>query len=246
MDKQKKAPNPRPWMEVDPEPLPAEDAALLAEVYDYADMLSSAESKADSVAMAKAAALERLYQSQSWVEEWNRARPPKPDAIGRPVDPTSRNRFAQWLAWRGEKEQRNTLRSSRVYQLLTARKVASYFHLGGNNLSEKVVRPAAWMLTHGYAERIHEVEALALAIADGAPITDKVMRKALSEWKAKNLTRKDIDRGKAIARSRPIRKRAEEDFTELVKQNPVEAREFIKWAADVLRAEAKKKLQVVS
>jgi len=245
VDKQKKAPNPRPWMEVDPEPLPAEDEALLAEVYDYADMLSSAESKADSVAMAKAAALERLYQSQSWVEEWNRARPPKPDAIGRPVDPASRNRFAQWLAWRGEKERRPVLASRHVYQLLNVSKVASYLRHGAIK-SERAIRPAAWMLSHGYAERIPEVEALALQIADGAPITDKVMRKALSEWKAKNLTRKDIDRGKAIARSRPIRKRAEEDFTELVKQNPVEAREFIKWAADVLRAEAKKKLQVVS
>lgn len=246
MDKQKKAPNPRPWMEVDPEPLPAEDAALLAEVYDYADMLASAETQADSVAMAKAEALEKLYQRGTWAEEWNRARPPKPDAIGRPVDPLSRNRFAQWQAWRAEKERRASLASRHIYRLLNARAVATYLTRGSNNLTERAVRPATWMLTHGYAERIPEVEALALQIADGAPITDKVMRKALSEWKAKNLTRKDIDRGKAIARSRPIRKRAEEDFTELVKQNPVEAREFIKWAADVLRAEAKKKLQVVS
>ena len=124
----RKPPNPRPWMEVDPEPLPAEDADLLEQVYEYAEMLASAESRADSVAMAKAEALERLYQRGTWAEEWNRARPPKPDAIGRPVDPLSRNRFAQWQAWRAEKERRRSLPSRRVYQLLNARAVASYLN----------------------------------------------------------------------------------------------------------------------
>lgn len=232
-------------MDVDPEPLPDEDAALLAEVYDYAEMLASAETQADSVAMAKAEALERLYQRGTWADEWSRARPPKPDAIGRPVDPMSRNRFAQWQAWRAEKEHRRSLASRRIYQLLNAAAVRTYLHHGASN-SERAIRPAVWMLTHGYAERIPEVEALALQIADGAPITDRTMRKALSEWKAKNLSRKDIDRGKAIARSRPIRKRAEEDFSDLLKQNPDEARDFIVWAQEEFKKAARSKFQVVS
>lgn len=247
VEDKRKPPNPRPWMEVDPEPLPAEDADLLEQVYEYAEMLASAESRADSVAMAKAEALERLYQRGTWAEEWNRARPPKPDAIGRPVDPLSRNRFAQWQAWRAEKERRRSLPSRRVYQLLNARAVASY--LNGRTkkaATEFAIRPLSWMLTHGHAERIPEVETIAVQIADGGPITDRVMRKALSEWKAKNLSRRDLDRGKQQARSRPLRKRAEDEFGALLKQDPAEAREFIKWAADQLREAAKQKLQVVS
>ena len=248
MEDKRKPPNPRPWMEVDPEPLPAEDAALLEQVYEYAEMLASAESRADSVAMAKAEALERLYQRGTWAEEWNRARPPKPDAIGRPVDPLSRNRFAQWQAWRAEKERRASLPSAHVYRLLNASKVRSYFTRGRNksDVTERAVLPLSWMLTHGYAERIPEVEAIAVTFADGGPITDRIMRKALAEWKAKNLSRRDLDRGKQQARSRPLRKRAEDEFGALLKQDPAEAREFIKWAADQLREAAKQKLQVVS
>ena len=248
MDSKRKPPNPRPWEDVDPEPLPDEDAALLAEVYEYAEMLASAESQADGVAMAKAEALERLYQRGTWAEEWNRARPPKPDAVGRPVEPMSRNRFAQWQAWRARKDRRPCLGSSHVYRLLAARTLLSYFPPGGiNSLSgEKSVRPLHWMLTNGHAERIPEVVAIAQGIAGSGPLTDTVMRKALAEWKKANLSQRDINRGKRIARARPMRKVCETDFLLLLKQDPEAAREFLKWGADTFRQAAKAKLQVVS
>ncbi len=244
MDTKRKPPNPRPWMDAEPEPLPAEDAALLEEVYGFAEMLASAESDADAVAMRKAESLERLYQSGAWAQEWNRVRPPKADAVGRPVDPLSRNRFAQWQAWRAEKEQRGSLRSSRIYQLLNARTVAGYFHSRGNN-SEFAIRPLTWMVTHGMADRIPEVEAIARDLADGGPLTNAIVRKALTQWKS-SLTPKDRGRAIANAKGRPIRKTCENDFNRLMETNPVEAREFVKWAADQIRAAAKANLQVVS
>lgn len=235
--------NPRPWMDVDPEPLPEEDAALLAVVVKYAETAQSAENRVDSLGLTAAAALNALYaRTDLWAEEWNRVRPPKPDAIGRPVDPTSRNRFSQWLAWRAEKSSVPAVRQPHVYRLLHASTSADYFLPGERTRTTvKGLAPLSWMLTHGYADRIPEVRQIILAAAGDGPITEKITRKALSEWKAKNLTRKDIDRGKAVARSRPIRKRAEDDFDELMRTNPEDARDFIKWAAERLLASAERK-----
>ena len=48
-----------------------------------------------------------------------------------------------------------------------------------------------------------------------------------------------IDRGKAVARTRPIRKDAEDDFLRLFKQSgPDEAKDFIRWAVAQLKVRA--------
>ena len=100
----------KPWENVDPSPLPDTDASLLAELYEYAEQIADADSRNDSSSMDKAAKLEALYLSTAWSDEWSAAKPAKPhDAVGRPVDPRSRNRFNEWMQWRAGKEHRHAL-----------------------------------------------------------------------------------------------------------------------------------------
>ncbi len=235
----KKAPNPRPWMDVDPEPLPESDAALLDEVLEYAAQIADGEKALDEIAMSKASALERLYRSQSWSDEWTAARPPKPNAVGRPVEPTSRNRFVQWIAWRAEKTARPTLKSAHVYRLLKSQDVASYLSGRRNNYTEYAIRPLGWMVSRGYAERIPEVEQIAVALANGGPVTSREFSKALAEWKAKTLGPSGVARANRTAQAQNYRPVVEHDFRQLMEQDPFEAREFVKWAAAQLKAAAK-------
>jgi hypothetical protein len=228
----------RPWENVDPSPLPDVDASLLAELYEYAEQIADADTRADSTSMDKAAKLEALYTSTAWSDEWSAAKPPKPhDAVGRPVDPRSRNRFNEWLQWRAEKENRHALNRASIYRLLTAREVSSYI-APGRYKSEKSLRPWAWMLKAKYGERLPEVERMALEIANGKPVTESVARKALAQWKLEVLGGREAKKASLGITARSRRKVVEADFKDLLMHDANEAREFIKWAADQLRLRA--------
>ena len=232
------SPIPKPWESVDPAPLPETEASLLAEVYEYAEQIAEADSRTDSSSMEKAAKLEALYQSTAWSDEWDAAKPAKPrDAVGRPVDPRSRNRFNEWLQWRAAKEHRIVLQRRHIYQLLTARDVRSYVRHGAYN-SERSLRPWAWMLKAKYADRLPEVERIALEIANGAPITEPIARKALAKWKADVLGGREAKKASLAITARSRRTVAEADFKDLLMYDASEAREFVKWAADQLRLRA--------
>lgn len=223
---------PKPWEAIDPKPLPETDAALLDEVLDYAAQIAVGESRLDSESMLKAKALNSLYCSESWVSEWMEARPAKPSAAGRPAQPDSRNRFAQWLTWRAEKQRKAALVSRQVYMLLNAVSVSDYLNHGSNKYTERTIRPLTWMVSRGYADRIPEVERRALDIANGAPITNRIMAKALAEWKKENLGRVGTTKANREAKARNFRAAAETDFRRLMADSPTEAREFLKWAAE--------------
>ena len=228
----------KPWESVDPSPLPDTDASLLAELYEYAEQIADADSRNDSSSMDKAAKLEALYLSTAWSDEWSAAKPAKPhDAVGRPVDPRSRNRFNEWLQWRAGKEHRMALHRGYIYRMLTAREIASYVAPGRHN-SEKALRPWAWMLKAKYGERLPEVERMALEIANGKPVTESVARKALAQWKLEVLGGREAKKASLGITARSRRKVVEADFQDLLKHDASEAREFIKWAADQLRLRA--------
>ena len=235
----KKTPPPKPGADVTPGALPETEAALLGEVLDYADAIASADSTLDTVAMRKAEALEALYLSPEWSAEWLAIKPVKPDAVGRPVDPTSRNRFNEWLAWRAEKSGRQSLAARYTYRLLNARTVYRYLAHGPNkSATERAIRPLSWMLTRGYAERIPEVERIAAALANGGPITDKIMRKALSEWKRDNLGGLGVRVANRKAKAANYRPTVENDFLLLLDQDAEEAKQFLLWAAERFKASA--------
>ena len=188
--------------------------------------------------MDKAAKLEALYLSTAWSDEWSAAKPAKPhDAVGRPVDPRSRNRFNEWLQWRAGKENRKALDRRRIYQLLTASDVRSYVNRGTYN-SERSLRPWAWMLKAKYGERLPEVERIALEIANGKPVTESVARKALAQWKLEVLGGREAKKASLGITARSRRRKAESAFLDVILYDFNEARELIMWAADQLRARA--------
>lgn len=224
-----KSPVPQPGENVEPEPLPAKDAELLAEVFDYADQIAAADSATDSVAMQKAAALEALYTSETWVAEWLEIKPAKPNAAGRPTEPNSRNRFNQWMAWRASKSNRKPLGANYTYRLLNARKVQTYFaNWQKKSLTESAVRPIVWMLSRHYEDRIKEVEQIAIELANGAPITDKITRKAMSEWKKQNLGDRGVVKANREAKARNYRPKADAAFDQLMADDFELAKQFLK------------------
>ena len=227
----------KPWESVDPSPLSDTDASILAELYEYAEQIADADSRNDSSSMDKAAKLESLYLSTAWSDEWSAAKPAKPDAVGRPPVPTSRNRFNEWLQWRAGKEHRKAPDRIYIYRLLTAREVSSYV-ARGQYKSERSLRPWAWMLKAKFADRLPEVERIALDIADGKPVTDSIARKALAQWKLEVLGGREAKKASLGITARSRRKVVEADFQDLLKHDASEAREFIKWAADQLRLRA--------
>ena len=224
----------KPWENVDPSPLPDTDASLLAELYEYAEQIADADTQNDSTSMDKAAKLEALYLSTAWSDEWIVAKPAKPDAVGRPPMPTSRNRFNEWMHWRAEREHRTALQRSHIYRLLTAREIASYVPRGGHN-SERSLRPWAWMLKAQFGDRIPEVAQIAREIANGEPITDLIARKALAQWKQEVLGGREAKKASLGIKARSRRKIVEADFKDLLMHDANEAREFVKWANEELR-----------
>ena len=227
----------KPWENIDPSPLPDTDTSLLAELYEYAEQIADADTRNDSTSMDKAAKLEALYLSTAWSDEWIVAKPAKPDAVGRPPMPRSRNRFNEWMQWRASKEHRTALKGAHIYRLLTAQEVASYLSRGRNN-SERTLRSWAWMLKAKYGERIPEVERIALDIADGKPVTDSIARKALAQWKQEVLGSREAKKASLGIKARSRRKIVEADFKDLLMHDVSEALQFIKWAQDQVRLES--------
>lgn len=224
-----KSPIPQPGDDVDPRPLSPQEQEWLDEIDDYADQIAAADSATDSVAMQKAAALEKLYQSETWVAEWLEIKPAKPNAAGRPTEPNSRNRFNQWLAFRASKSGRTPLGAAHTYRLLKARQVQSYLSHGRNkSLTERAIRPIAWMLSRHYEDRIKEVEQIALELANGGPITDKITRKAMSEWKKANLGDRGVTKANREAKARNYRPTADRAFDQLMLDDPAQAKQFLR------------------
>lgn len=230
-----KSPIPRPGDDVDPAPLPADlmgDWELDKEI---THEVESAEAGADARSMEHAAALEKIYLSEFWVAEWLEIKPPKPNAVGRPVEPNSRNRFNEWRAWRASKEGWKPLAARHTYQLLNARKAQSYLrNRAKNSLTESAIRPLTWMLSRHYEDRIPQVEALALELADGGPITDAVMRKAMSEWKKANLGDRGVTKANREAKARNYRPTADRAFDQLMLDDVKQAEAFLEACLDKL------------
>lgn len=186
-----KSPIPRPGENVDPKPLPGSEALLLDEVLDYFTEVRLSAEHLDSIAMQKAATLDRLYRSTIWVAEWLEIKPPKPNATGRPPIPSSVNRFNEWLTWRASDKGRTPPSGGRVYQLLRAHRVASLLH-SGVEMTETAIRPLTRLITKGVEDQIPVVEQIALRIAAGGDVTRPITRQAMNEWNALNESRYNL------------------------------------------------------
>lgn len=234
--KARTSPIPRPGENVDPKPLPADQAELLAEVFDDTERVKGADAAVDSTTMQTATALETIYTGELWVAEWLEVKPPKSNATGQVPKPNTRNRFNEWMVWRATKAGRTPPTARRTYQLLAAKRIEACLNHGTNSeLTERALRPLAWMLTRRYEDRIPEVEAIAREFADGGPLTEKVMRAAMLEWKRIHLGTRGVAKANYSAKARNYRPKAARAFDQLMLDDPAQAREFLHECVDKLK-----------
>jgi hypothetical protein len=193
-------------------------------VGDYADQIAQADATANRDTMSVAEAMDAMYESREWVAEWLEQKPrPKSGGSNR-WQADSRNRFAQWIAWKLEQSGRRPVLGRHTYQLLDGVRVAKAIpNLRAAQVrTEFTVRPLKWLLTNRYEERIPEVWAIAVDLAGGDPasVTAKHTREALKQWKAKTFTRADgtpkSNRAvTAAAKANSLRRRVLDEFAEM-------------------------------
>src|SRR5262245_38784081 len=94
--------------------------AALAELADYERRIAESDDLSQRDTLAIAAALDRLYRDERWVEQRNseRAASAKTPRGGRPVDPTSRSQFSTWVRGRFAR-----IAPAHTYRLLDARRI---------------------------------------------------------------------------------------------------------------------------
>jgi len=191
-------------------------------VGDYADQIAQADQAANRDTMAVAEAMDAMYESRAWVAEWLEQKPaPKRPTSRWQAD--SRNRFAQWQAWRLEQQGRHAITGRHTYRLLNARTIAKAIPnlTTGQIGSEATIRPWAWLLRNRYENRIPEVWAIAVELAGSADkVTAKHTRDALAQWKRKTFVRADgTPKGNravtAVAKANSLRARMLDEFAEL-------------------------------
>lgn len=154
-------------------------------VVQFADRLNASEKLADQNSMDAAEAMHELYEAGEWVDEWLTESPIKERTGGRPAEPTSKTRFAQWLHWKLESTGHQAVVTRRTYQLLNAFEVRTYLNAVQRSAAESewAIRPLDWFRKHKLARFIPEVFGRALELADGAPVTREHTRTAVNEWK---------------------------------------------------------------
>lgn len=163
-------------------------------VGDYADQIAAADQTANRDTMAVAEAMDAMYESREWVAEWLEQKPEPRRPTSR-WQADSRNRFAQWQAWKLEQAGRKTVPGPHVYRLTYAAEVVRRIpNLPAGSLrSEFAIRPLDWLRKNRYEDRTPDVWAIAVELAGGMPsqVTAKHTREALKQWKAKTFTRAD-------------------------------------------------------
>lgn len=188
---------------------------------DYADSLTTADDITNRDTMAVAAALDAAYESREWVAEWLERKPISKKRTGRPVDPESRNRFAQWLAWKLEQDGRHPLHGSHTYRLLDGATIAktidpSYF-VSGELTSEGTLRPLKWFLRY-YKERIPDVWAIAVDLAGGNPanVTRAHTKQAVAQYKGEVITPKGVQQILKVGKATRLRIRMQSEMREMI------------------------------
>lgn len=210
---------------------------------DYADSLLTADDIINRENLPVAAALDAVYESKEWVAEWLEQKPISQKRTGRPVDPESRNRFAQWLAWRLEQDGRHSLHGSWTYRLLDAATITktidpSYFATG-EITTEWTLRPLKWFLKY-YKERIPDVWAIAVDLAGGDPskVTRAHVKDAVRQYKGEVITPKGVSQLVKVGKATRLRIRIKSEFAEMVElaQTDQKAKDELQRLAEELEA----------
>ena len=206
---------------------------------DYADSLTTADDITNRDTMQVAAALDELYESKSWVAEWLEQKPaPKSGRAMSRFQADSRNRFAQWLAWRLEQDGRHPLHGSHTYRLLDGAAIARTLNFGSGEIqSEATIRPLKWFLRY-YKERIPDVWAIAVDLAGGNPakVTRAHVKDAVRQYKGEVITPRGVQQLVKVGKATRLRIRIKSEFTEMVELAQTDAKakaELVRLAAEL-------------
>ena len=206
---------------------------------DYADSLTTADDITNRDTMQVAAALDELYESKSWVAEWLEQKPaPKSGRAMSRFQADSRNRFAQWLAWRLEQDGRHPLHGSHTYRLLDGATIARTLNFGSGEIqSEATIRPLKWFLRY-YKERIPDVWAIAVDLAGGNPakVTRAHVKDAVRQYKGEVITPRGVQQLVKVGKATRLRIRIKSEFTEMVELAQTDAKakaELVRLAAEL-------------
>lgn len=217
---------------------------LLDSIAEYAARVEKADKLAQADTITKAADLAALYDEGSWVEEWQEIKPAKKDALGN-VNPGSRSRFAQWLAWAEEQRGKTSPQSRHVNQLLYANEIVSVLptssrvSLAQMGVTESAIRPLQWLVKAKYEDRVPEVWARAVELADGEKVTRQHVLKARSEFRAQ-LTPAQDRAAIQGQRARTHRLKAQSAVEALWADRDVaEAEAFKQWFLNFLQGDAR-------
>ena len=212
---------------------------------DYADSLTTADDITNRDTMAVAAALDATYESKEWVAEWLEQKPaPKSGRALSRFQADSRNRFAQWLAWRLEQDGRPPLHGVHTYRLLDGVKIAKAIDptlnlTRGKIQSERTLRPLKWFLRY-YEARIPDVWAIAVDLADDDPskVTSAHVKQAVAQYKGEVITPKGVNQIVKVHKAARLRIRIQSEFREIVSlaQTDQQAKDELKRLAQELEA----------
>ena len=159
--------------------LTSAEGAALERIRAYREQLDRADRTADQNSLDRAADLELLYLSFTWVDDLPA---PKRQAYrGRPVDPRSWNRFGSWV------HLQTGLHPSRVAQLHRAHELVGIISTRVQVIptGEYALRPLARLKRAGYGDRIPDIYETAVKLADGPPgpaETKQAVRDFLAQW----------------------------------------------------------------
>jgi hypothetical protein len=186
---------------------------------DYADSLTTADDITNRDTMQVAAALDATYEARDWVAEWLEQKPaPKSGRALSRFQADSRNRFAQWLAWRLEQDGRHPLHGSHTYRLLDGATIAKTLNFGSGEIqSEATIRPLKWFLRY-YKERIPAVWTIAVDLAGGNPsaVTRAHVKQAVAQYKGEVITPKGVQQLVKAGKATRLRIRIKSEFAEMV------------------------------
>lgn len=190
---------------------------------DYADSLTTADDITNRDTMQVATALDAVYESREWVDEWLEQKPaPKTGRARSRFQADSRNRFAQWLAWRLEQDGRHALHGVHTYRLLDGATIVKTIDptlnlTTGKIQSEWTLRPLKWFLRY-YKERIPDVWAIAVDLAGGNPaqVTNRHVKQAVAHYKGEVITPKGVSQLVKVGKATRLRIRIKSEFTEMV------------------------------
>jgi hypothetical protein len=190
-----------------------ERQAIIEHLREFGTQQAESQQLADRGSLERAAELMRLYRDESWMEEL-----PAPGRRSK-VPPHDFRRFTKWAI----EDNRLGLERRRIHQLKGADEVvgnlrASRAEIAG--ATGNAVEPLRWMVNNDYADRMGEVWRDARQLAGGdAPGRDAVKR-ALSDWKKRNVPKTETSASAQPKGYRAKVRRAEEQIRQLAQEVP--------------------------